>query len=159
MCSTAQSLLSVARFRATLTIAISLLLIPTSRNVVVAQDSADSRLFMLTLSPQILPAHWTVIQANSNLQGTGGQVMRSDPWDRIDLGFLPGDCDGSNTVNTADHTRLIDVLQGQYPVNLSLHDINRDGQVTVADKTRLEELLHGINTTRAWNNYELPARP
>jgi len=125
----------------------------------VTQNSADSRLYTVTLSPQALPAHWTVIQANSNLQGTGGQVMRSDPWDRVELGFLPGDTNANGTVNAADHDRLVDVLQGQYPPDLLLHDINRDGTINAQDNGRLTELLHGVNTTQVWNNYSLPPRP
>ena len=51
------------------------------------------------------------------------------------------------------------MLLGQYPEDLSLHDINRDGAVTAADRGRLLELFSGTDTTRAWLNYTLPPRP
>ena len=90
---------------------------------------------------------------------TPNEGIRTDPWDRIDLGFLPGDTTGDGVVTTADFARLVAVLNGQFPEDLTLHDVNRDGDVTLADKTRLMELFNGTDTTRAWLGYALPARP
>ena len=85
--------------------------------------------------------------------------IRVDPLDRVDLGFLPGDANGDRTVNTDDYERLQEVLYQQYPQDLSLHDINRDGDVTLADLSRLSELLEGTHTTQPWDNYSLPSQP
>ena len=76
------------------------------------------------------------------------------------MASLPGDCQANGTVNTADYDALEEYL-GNLPQepDLSLYDINRDGDVTSAYLARLQELLQGTNTTRAWNNYTLLAQP
>ncbi len=48
--------------------------------------------------------------------------------------------------------------ESDYPEDLGLHEVNRDGDVTNADTTRLLALSSGTETTRAWVNYSLAAR-
>ena len=130
--------------------------LPTVSTVV--KDSQDPKRYTITLSNQIVPGHWTTLIAN--VEDLDGNAIRSDPHDRIELGFLPGDADANRTVTTADYTRIDDVLTGTYtPANNALHDQTRDGQITTADKSREQGLLNGTNTTRAWNGYTLPPRP
>ena len=113
--------------------------------------------YTLTLSGPIEPGEWTTFLPL--VKDGDGNPLRSDPWDQVDLGFLPGDTTADGTVTMADYDRLVEVLLGQHPEDLSLHDVNRDGDVTTADRGRLLELFAGTETTRAWLNYSLPARP
>ncbi len=104
------------------------------------------------------PGHWTTLIAN--VEDLDGNAIRTDPHDRLDLAFLPGDADANRTVDTADFSRIDYVLTATYtPADNTLHDQNRDSSITTADKTREQALLNGTKTTRAWNGYTLPARP
>lgn len=131
--------------------------LPTVTTVV--KDTGNPKKYTLTLDKQIVPGHWTTIIADVEMAAAPYASIRSDPFDRVDLGFLPGDTTADGTVTTADYDRLVEVLLGQYEEDLSLHDVNRDGVVTTADRGRLLELFAGVETTRAWLNYTLPARP
>ena len=130
--------------------------LPTVSTVV--KDSGNPKRYTITLNKQIVPGHWTTLIAG--VEDLDGNAIRPDPHDRIDLAFLPGDADANRTVDTADYTRIDNVLTATYtPADNSLHDQNRDSSITTADKTREQALLNGTKTTRAWNGYTLPARP
>ena len=93
------------------------------------------------------------------MAATPYEEIRENPLDRVDLGFLPGDTNADNSVTLDDYTELENVLAGHIAEDLTLHDINRDGVVTNEDLARLTQLFNGTDTTRAWINYSLPARP
>jgi len=113
--------------------------------------------FDVALSSMIVPGQWTTIICK--VKDANGNVIRSDPHDRVHLGFLPGDADGNKTVNTADVDEMDAVLANPSLGNVARHDINRNGSITSADRARLVELLQGTDTTQAWNNYSMPAKP
>ena len=69
--------------------------------------------------------------------------------DRSDLGFLPGDVNGDKVTNSADHDRILDHLRGLPYADLNFVDMDRNNAFNVDDKTRLEQLLDGTNSTRA----------
>ncbi|MCH7701641.1 MAG: hypothetical protein IID37_08125 [Planctomycetes bacterium] len=130
--------------------------LPTVSTVV--KDSGNPKRYTITLNKQIVPGHWTTLIAG--VEDLDGNAIRPDPHDRLDLAFLPGDADANRTVDTADYTRIDNVLTATYtPADNTLHDQNRDSSITTADKTREQALLNGTKTTRAWNGYTLPARP
>ena len=130
--------------------------LPTVSTVV--KDSVDPKKYTITFDKQIVPGHWTTLIAA--VEDLNGYAIRTDPFDRLDLAFLPGDDDANNTVNIADYTRIDDVITASYsPADNSLHDQDRDGNITTPDKTREQALLSGTKTTRAWDGYTLPVRP
>ena len=130
--------------------------LPTVSTVV--KDGVDPKKYTITLDKQIVPGHWTTLIAA--VEDLEGHSIRTDPFDRLDLAFLPGDADANQTVNIADYTRIDDVITLSYsPADNALHDQNRDSSITTADKTREQALLNGTKTTRAWDGYTLPARP
>ncbi|MCO6438447.1 MAG: hypothetical protein J5J06_15260 [Phycisphaerae bacterium] len=66
------------------------------------------------------------------------------------FGYLPGDVDGNRTASETDVTALIASLDGTTPRPDYATDINRSGAPTVADITRLIDVLNGGNTYNAW---------
>ena len=61
----------------------------------------------------------------------------------------------------ADVLYLVDVLSGftGSAIDPRACDIDRNDVCDDADKDRLFDLLHGVNTTRAWLNVALPPKP
>jgi len=90
-------------------------------------------------------------------------LVGGDPTDRIRLGYLPADADGSRMSNANDIVQVINqinaVFGGATPV-LHQSDINRSGTVTVADMLTLINLLNGVSPyPEAYFNAQLPALP
>jgi len=129
--------------------------------VIDVDQDIDPKKFTITLDRQIKPGHYTTIIANVEHADAPNLPMRRDPWDRIDLGFLPGDANADRTTNDVDLQTIIDVLTGPPPPDpvAALHDQNRDLSINNGDRVREIDLLNGVNTTRVWNGYTLPSRP
>ncbi|HNQ22656.1 MAG TPA: C25 family cysteine peptidase [Phycisphaerae bacterium] len=112
----------------------------------------SSTTVLLALDRPIDPRAWTVIT-----------LLGGDPTDRIRLGYLPADADGSRTSNAQDIVQVINqinaVFGGGTPV-LHQCDINRSGTVTVADMLTLINLLNGASPYPvAYFGEQLPALP
>ncbi len=105
----------------------------------------------------IAPGAWTTLVAH--VQARGGQSIRPDPDDRIDIGFLPGDANGDGMSAPSDILALIDALNGVRSIPLERTDIDRSSVARPADILRLIDLLNGANTSRSWLNAQLPPRP
>ncbi|MCH7702215.1 MAG: hypothetical protein IID37_11055 [Planctomycetes bacterium] len=116
--------------------------------------------YKLTLSGPIEPGQWTTVFPQ--IKDAEGNLLRSDPWNRVVIGFLPGDVDGSAKTEKPDHANLSGCLinpQCASSAPMERYDIDRDADFDAADKTRLEELLRGDNSSQAWVNVSLPAQP
>jgi len=96
----------------------------------------------------IPPAHWTCIE-----------YLPSG--DRVCLGALPGDVDGSRAANAVDVLELIDDLNGTRVPPLEIHqcDIDRSEACTPADVLGVIDLLNGAAQFAIWNNVALPVCP
>ncbi|HNQ24448.1 MAG TPA: C25 family cysteine peptidase [Phycisphaerae bacterium] len=106
----------------------------------------------VTLNRPLDPKAWTIIAL------TGGA-----PTDRVRLGFLPGDADGSRTANAGDVVQVINHInqaQGGGTPALYQSDINRSGAVNVTDMLTLINLLNGVAPyAEAYFGAQLPSLP
>jgi hypothetical protein len=107
----------------------------------------DSDTVTLTLSHKIEPKAWTVIALN----GTS---------DKICLGFLPADVNGSRGSNAQDITAIVNAINGAVPRPTSSTDINRSGgNPNAQDITAVVNLLNGAAEFDVWLNQTLVASP
>lgn len=105
----------------------------------------------------ITPGAWTTLIAH--VVAEDGTPIGSNPADRVDVGFLPGDVNLDGTSTPADVLALIDSLNGQVLLPLEQMDVNRSGIAEASDVLRLIDLLNGQNSTQAWLLEQLPPRP
>jgi len=118
----------------------------------VANVSGAGNVATVTFDRPIDPETWTTI----SLVGGSGT-------DRVRLGFLPADCDGSRTANAQDINQVINRINlafgGGSPL-MHETDINRSGSITVADMLSLINLLNGVSPSpTAYFGKTLPAMP
>ena len=112
--------------------------------------------FEVQLERPITPGVWTTIIAN--VYSESGLAI--DPAaDRIDIGFLPGDVDGSGGSTAVDITILVDALNGVIVLPESATDIDRSGQTTPNDIIQEIEVLRGAETFTEWFGTFLPDQP
>jgi hypothetical protein len=116
---------------------------------------ANGNSFVLGLSGAIPP-----------LQCTTFTFAGTDPSQKLQYQWLPGDVNLDGTANTSDLlTLVLRINDGSANVagNLARYNIDRStgagSQVTTADLLRLVQLLNGVNTTQAFNGATVAACP
>jgi len=98
------------------------------------------------------PKAWTTLTL------VGGAVS-----DKVVLGFLPGDSDGSRTANAQDIVQVINRINQAFAGGtppLYQTDINRSGTIAITDMITLVNLLNGASPyPEAYFGKQLPAMP
>jgi hypothetical protein len=78
----------------------------------------------------------------------------TNPGQKLQYQFLPGDVDMNGTANTQDVLALVTAVNNgsaNQAANLPRFDIDRSGAVNTQDFLREVQLLNGTNTTQAFN--------
>lgn len=103
-------------------------------------DDGDN-CYTVTFERTITPQAWTTVIAL--VEGTDGDPILGDPFDRVDIGYLPGDVDALLTSGALDLLKLIDHLNMVVTLDIWSVDIDRSGLAAAADVLRLVDLLNG----------------
>ena len=101
----------------------------------------------VTLERPIDPLAWTTIT-----------LVGGDASDRVRLGYLPADADGSYTANANDIVEVVDAV-GSGTSALYHYDIDRSGAITGNDIVDLIDLLNGAGSYDSYFSQSLPALP
>lgn len=117
--------------------------------------------YAVGLANPMRPGAWTTIATTvEELYPTNLPAASTTSY--TDVGFLPGDVDGSATTDTFDvealHLALM-VSAALTPASELSVDIDRSGMLTAFDLVRVIDLLNGADTTRVWNGEMLPSKP
>lgn len=127
---------------------------------VASQDACFLDYAVIIADPQ-RPGEWTTIAVTVEelyVQGMSPAFAALV----ADVGFLPGDVDGTTWTDVFDVAALRQALMqggGLTPVTELSLDIDRSGMLTAYDLIREMDLLNGANTTRSWNGILLPPKP
>ncbi|HNQ24223.1 MAG TPA: hypothetical protein PKK06_14140 [Phycisphaerae bacterium] len=114
--------------------------------------SSSGNVATVTLTDPIDPKTWTTLS-----------LLGGAPTDKVVLGFLPADSDGSRTANANDIVQVINRINEAFGGGTPAphqSDINRSGIITVADLVTLINLLNGSSPyPEAYFNKRLPSMP
>lgn len=128
---------------------------------IVALETEDNQRVTLSLDRRLSVDQWTTLRADL-VSVCGGQPLVG--FDRVRVGFLPGDIDQNAVVQPLDLLRFRQMLAGTFfnpfGIRLDYADTDRNGDLQPLDLLRFRQLLNGSPpATQAWSGQALPPIP